>query len=129
MSSEQQIIAEITRLDAERVAATLAKDVAKLNELIADDLRYVHSSATDEGKGQYIERSTTGNYYDYKAFTTLKRDFRVIGDTVLVHGDVKIDLLLEGKPKIVNSRYLQVWARRGGKWQMAAWQSTPAVFD
>jgi uncharacterized protein (TIGR02246 family) len=125
MSNDETTIAEITRLDAERITATLGKDAAKLNQLFADDMRYVHSSATEETKAMLIERATTG-FYDYKALTSLKRDFRVLGpDTVLAEGDIKIELLLKGQPKTVLSRYLGVWSKRGGKWQIAAWHSTP----
>jgi ketosteroid isomerase-like protein len=92
--------------------------------LIGDDLRYVHSSATDEHKALYIERVTTG-HYDYKTLENIKRDFRVVGDTVLVNGDIRIELLLKGAPKLVLSRYLQVWAKRTSGWQMVSWQSTP----
>lgn len=124
MSTDREIIALIEQLDAERVRATLAKDAAALSRLIADDMRYVHSSAVDETKALYIERATTG-HYDYTGLTTVKRDFRVIGDVVLVNGDLKIELLLKGAPRTVMSRYLQVWAKRAGNWQVVAWQSTP----
>ncbi len=124
MTTDTDIIAQIERLDAERTRAAIAKDAATLVRLIGDDLRYIHSSATDEGKALYIERVTNG-HYDYKKLDTIKRDFRVIGDTVLVNGDIHIDLLLKGTPKAFLSRYLQVWAKRGESWQMVAWQSTP----
>lgn len=122
--SNEAVIAELTRLDSERVTATLAKDSAKLNEIYAPDMRYVHSSATEETRSLLIERATTG-HYDYKALTSLKREYRVLGpDTVLQEGDVKIELLLKGAPKTILSRYLAVWSKRGGKWQVAAWHST-----
>lgn len=124
MTTAKDIIAQIEKLDAERTRAAIAKDAATLSRLIGDDLRYIHSSATDENKALYIERVTTG-HYDYKKLETVKRDFRVIGDTVLVNGDIRIELLLKGAPKSILSRYLQVWAKRGDSWQMVAWQSTP----
>jgi hypothetical protein len=46
-------------------------------------------------------------------------------ERLLVNGDIQIDLLLKGVPKSFVSRYLQVWAKRSGEWQMVAWQSTP----
>lgn len=123
--TDQDIFATIERLDAERCAATIAVDRATLERLIGDDLRYVHSSGADESKALYLER-VTGGYYDYKALTSIRRDFRRIGDVVLVNGDVDIDVVVERQRhrKFV-SRYLQVWARRAGQWQMVSWQSTP----
>lgn len=120
----QDIIKDIEAQDARRVRATLAKDAATLSELLGDDLVYVHSSAAVETKSQFIERATTG-FYDYRALTNVERTFRVLGDVVLVNGDVRIEVVVKGATKDFVSRYLQVWARRGGAWQMVAWQSTP----
>ncbi len=120
----QAIINEIEALDARRAQATLAKDAATLGELLGDDLVYVHSSATTETKSQFIERATTG-FYDYRALTSLERTFRVIGDVVLVNGDVRIEVVVKGATRDFVSRYLQVWAKRGDTWQMVSWQSTP----
>lgn len=122
--SDQAIIAEIESLDERRARATIDADVATLGELVGDDLRYVHSSATDEDKALYLERLRSG-YYRYRSLTTLQRDFRVLGDVVLVNGEVRIEVVVNDKTKNFVSRYLQVWARRPKGWQMVSWQSTP----
>jgi len=122
--NDPDIISAIEALDARRARATIEGDFAALDPLLGDDLRYVHSSAVDEDKALFLERLREG-HYRYLGLEILKRDFRVIGDTVLVNGDVRIDVEAAGKTKVVMSRYLQVWARRPGGWQMVAWQSTP----
>ena len=53
------------------------------------------------------------------------RSSEVLGDVVLVNGDLRIDVEVKGTRKVVLSRYLQVWARRPGGWQMVSWQSVP----
>jgi len=120
----QQVISQIEALDAERSKATLGRDAATLGRLMGDDLLYVHGSAVAEGKALYIERVCSG-FYDYKALTNIKREFRVLGDVVLVNGDVRIQVVVPSGAKDFVSRYLQVWARRNGNWQMVSWQSTP----
>jgi len=55
----------------------------------------------------------------------LQREMRVIGDVVLVNGDVRIEAVVSGTPKVVMSRYLQVWVKGSAGWQMDSWQSTP----
>lgn len=124
--TDTDVIARIQALDDQRAAVTIAKDRAAMARLLADDLRYVHGSATEEDKTTYIERATTG-FYDYRALTPIRRDYRVIGDVVLVNGDVQIDVVVNGTPKNFRSRYLQAWRRNGGDWQMCAWQSTPVA--
>lgn len=114
----------IEALDDERSRATVAKDAATLNRVLADDLLYVHGNATGENKSLYIER-VTGGFYDYKALTSQRRNYRVYGDVVLVDGDVRIQVVTNGTPKDFVSRYLQAWVQRDGAWQMVSWQSTP----
>jgi hypothetical protein len=92
--------------------------------VLAPDLRYVHSSATDEDKATYIERACTG-WYDYRSLKPLRREWRVWGDTALCNGDVAIEVIVKGTTKSFTSRYLQVWRREAGGWRMASWQSTP----
>ncbi len=120
-----QIIGEIEALDAERSAATIAADRGALDRIIGEDLRYVHGSGADENKTLYLERLGNG-YYDYQSLKVLQRDFRVLGDVVLVNGDIAIDVIVDkSKHKKFTSRYLQVWARRDAQWKMISWQSTP----
>jgi ketosteroid isomerase-like protein len=122
--TDPRTIAELEALDERRAAATIAKDRATLEALLAPDLRYVHSSSVDEDRATYIERATTG-WYDYRALTSLRRDWRVWGDTALCNGDVRIDVVVKAGPKSFVSRYLQVWRRGPSGWQMVSWQSTP----
>ena len=119
-----QDIQAIEQADARRCAATIAKDAATLRELFGDDLLYVHSSATAEDKALYIERACTG-FYDYRGITQIRREFRMFGDMALVDGDARIQVVVKSGAKDFVTRYLQVWARRNGSWQMVSWQSTP----
>lgn len=124
--NDQTIIAEIEAQEARRAAATVARDFDTIETLIGDDLIYVHSSATVEDRNLYMERLRNGHYL-YRALEHVKRDHRVFGDVVLVNGEVRIDVEVQGKPKQVSARYLQVWARRPKGWQMVSWQSTPLL--
>ena len=120
----EDVIREVEARDALRCKATLEGDLATLDGIIADTLRYTHSSAVVDDKAGYLESLRSG-VYRYQGFTHLKRGFQVHGDTVLVYGDVQIDVTVKGTAKKVMSRYLAVWLRQGGVWRMAAWQSTP----
>ena len=44
--------------------------------------------------------------------------------TAVVTGQVRIDIVVDGKPKIMHSRYTDVWVKGAKGWQMVAWQST-----
>lgn len=123
-SSTAAIIAQIEALDNQRTQAILARDFTALEPLMGDDLRYIHSSAVQENKAEYLEKLTRGHYL-YRGLDVQQREYRVLGDVVLVNGDLRIDVEVQGTRKVVLSRYLQVWARRASGWQMVSWQSVP----
>ncbi|MEZ5660121.1 MAG: nuclear transport factor 2 family protein [Burkholderiaceae bacterium] len=122
--SDASVFAQITELDEARQRATLAKDIDSVAGIIGATLRYVHGSGTDEDRDLYLQRLREG-FYDYRGLKVSRREFRRFGETVLVHGDIAIHVVVNGNEKNFVSRYLQVWADEGGAWQMIAWQSTP----
>ena len=124
MSTDADTIAQIESLDQQRSQAILQRNFAALAPLLGDDLRYIHSSAVQENRTQYLDKLTSGHYL-YHGLDVQQREFRVLGDVVLVNGDLRIDVEVKGTRKTVLSRYLQVWARRPSGWQMVSWQSVP----
>ena len=124
MSTDADIIAQLEALDQQRTQSILQRNFAALAPLLGDDLRYIHSSAVQENKAQYLEKLTNGHYI-YHGLDVQQREFRVLGDVVLVNGDLRIDVEVKNTRKVVLSRYLQVWARRPSGWQMVSWQSVP----
>jgi len=118
------LINEIEALDARRSQAVLTRDIATLNEILGEDLIYVHSSGTAEDRALYLSRIADG-FYDYRGLEVLTRQYRVYGDMVLVNADVRIDVVVRGSAKLIMSRAFQAWARRDGRWQMVTWHSTP----
>ena len=122
--SNKDVIQEIESLDAKRSQAILNKDFKALELLIGEDLRYIHSSSVQEDKKQYLEKLASGHYI-YHGLDVLQREFRVMGDVVLVNGDLRINVEVAGTKKIVMSRYLQVWAKSTSGWQMVSWSSVP----
>lgn len=123
-SSTADTIAHIESLDNQRTQAILNRNFQALEALMGDDLRYIHSSAVQENKTEYLDKLTSGHYF-YHGLEVQQREFRVLGDVVLVNGDLRIDVEVKGTRKTVLSRYLQVWARRPSGWQMVSWQSVP----
>jgi ketosteroid isomerase-like protein len=124
MTDIQAASTAVEAAEARRIAATLAGDFDTVSSLIGDDLHYVHSSAVFEDKPTYLQRLREG-FYRYRGLTVKSRSLRVMGDVVLINGDIHIEVEVQGSPKDVMSRYLQVWAKRDGRWLMVSWHSTP----
>jgi hypothetical protein len=110
-------------LDKKRMNAMAQKDLATLNEVISDDLVYTHSSARLDTKQSLIGNMESGS----TVYTSVvPSDVKALdcGDTVILTGSCRISVMANGKPNSFGVRFTDVYANKGGKWQMVAWQST-----
>jgi len=114
----------IRELESRRFRAMIEADAATLEALLADSMVYTHSNATTDGKASYIA-GVRAKKWQYRKIERPAEDVQVYGDTAVVTGQVRIDIVVEGQPKIMNSRYTDVWVKGAKGWQMVAWQSTP----
>jgi len=114
---------KVIDLDRQRMTAMAQKDIAKLNELIADDLVYTHSSARLDTKQSLIGAMEAGRTV-YTAVVPSDVKAQEFGDTVVLTGSARISVNSGGNAMSFGVRFTDVWVDKGGKWQMAAWQST-----
>ena len=114
----------IRKLEDQRYAAMCAADAMTLDQLLADSLVYTHSYGGADGKSSYLD-GIRAKKWQYRKIERPKENIQVHGDCAVVTGQVRIELLSDGKPKTLNSAYTNVWIKGPKGWQMVAWQSTP----
>ena len=114
---------KIIELDRQRMAAMAAKDVSALDRIIADDLIYTHSSARVDTKKTLIGAMESGAtvYTAVEPSDVVAQD---LGDAVVLTGVATISVKSGGVPNSFRVRFVDVYANRGGQWQMVTWQST-----
>jgi ketosteroid isomerase-like protein len=120
MAGNGQMIIE---LDKKRMTAMAQKDIATLNELISDDLIYTHSSARLDTKKSLIGNMESGSTV-YTSVVPSDVKAQDLGDTVVLTGSCRISVNSGGRPNSFGVRFTDVYANKGGKWQMVTWQST-----
>ncbi|HEV8679025.1 MAG TPA: nuclear transport factor 2 family protein [Stellaceae bacterium] len=113
----------IIELDRKRMTAMAEKDIATLNEVIADDLVYTHSSARLDTKQSLIGNMQSGSTV-YTSVVPSDVKAQDLGDTVVLTGSCRIGVNAGGRPNNFGVRFTDVYAKRGGRWQMVTWQST-----
>jgi ketosteroid isomerase-like protein len=118
------IKAELKEMEDRRYKAMIAKDLAALDQLFGDGLVYTHSNAAVDSKASYIE-AIKNLKFDYRKAERIGEQIQVYGDTAVITGQAKIDVVASGTPKQLNNRFINVWAKGPRGWQMVAWQSTP----
>jgi ketosteroid isomerase-like protein len=116
-------VARIRELEERRYAAMTAADVAVLDQLLADELSYVHSNASRDTKAEYLRLVADGTF-DYGRIRYTEQDVIVLGDTVLVLGEFRCDAVIHGAPRTIDNIGLAVWTRRAGDWRLVAYQPT-----
>ena len=110
---------EIIALEDRRIEAMTKGDVQTLEEILADDLIYTHSTARIDTKSSFIEAISSGRS-NYRSVEREDVKVRQFGDSAVVTGHVKFHV---GDNKF-EARFIDVYAKRNDIWQMVAWQST-----
>ena len=120
MAGNAQMIID---LDRKRMTAMAEQDIATLTEVLADDLIYTHSSARLDTKQSLIGNMQSGATV-YNAVEPSEVKAQDIGSAVVLTGIARIRVTSGGKPNAFAVRFTDVYANKGGKWQMVTWQST-----
>jgi hypothetical protein len=115
---------ELLALEARRFDAMIARDFAKLDALVHDELRYTHSSGVTDGKASWLDSMRSGRV-KYQSARCSEQKVRIYGETALITGRAQIEAEIAGQPKTLRLLFLNAWTRTPQGWQFVAWQSTP----
>ena len=117
---EEEMISE---LEGRRLQAMIQADTAALEGILADDLTYTHSSGQTDTKASFLGALKSGTIkYD----SILTRDVRVrlYGSAAVVTGSAQVEVEVGQQRLSLAIRFTDVYAKKDGRWQMVAWQST-----
>jgi ketosteroid isomerase-like protein len=115
--------ADIPALEEQRRQAMLAGDARALGALLAPDLYYAHSTGLVDSREAILARIESGAIvYQRLEFTDLATTG--VEDAGIVHGLMHATVKSGGVLKVLASRYVAVWLRRGGLWRLADRKST-----
>src|SRR6478736_7840440 len=101
----------VIELDKKRMTAMAQKDIATLNELIADDLIYTHSSARLDTKQSLIGNMQSGSTV-YNAVEPSDVKAQDLGSAVVLTGIARIRVTSGGKPNAFAVRFTDVYANK-----------------
>lgn len=114
---------DILAAETARVDALLRADYEALDRLLSEDLTYTHSTAVLDTKAMFLESLRSGRLR-YLQFRHEDPKVRVLGDVGLINTVVRIVSVNRGQENRNHLRVTIVYAKRDGRWQMVAWQST-----
>ena len=114
---------EIKKLEDRRFQAMIDGDFGTLDKLLGDDLIYTHSTGQSDTRAEYIALCKKG-VFKYLKIERPVENIQVYDDTAVVTGRARMEVTVDGNPKVLNSRYTNVWIKGVKGWQMVVWQST-----
>lgn len=115
---------DVLQVDKARGDALAHQDFATVESSMADDLVYCHASGKVDSKASYMASLRAGTLH----YTSVESNWqapRIIGDVAVLTGPVTISVLNGTAPRTLSLQSTAVYAKRGGKWLLIAYQSTP----
>lgn len=107
----------------ERFRAMEQGDLGALEPLLSDDLSYTHTGGRTESKTEFLQilRSGSLRYLSIQPDSVVLRSY---GKTAVVNGRSRMRVRNSAGEQAFSIRFLEVYVREAGRWQLAAWQAT-----
>lgn len=106
-----------------RFDAQIEKDVNALDQLLADELIYIHSNTLLETKTDFIQSVQSGKIV-YQAMDVQHHKIRRYKKIAVVTGLVQVSGLYKGTSFIVDLHYTSIYKKKKKQWLLVSWQST-----
>ena len=115
---------KVLTIEKQRFAAMITKDTLFLQQVLADNLIYSHSSGEVDTKESLIKAIVNGDLI-YKKMDLQDIESRVYKNTVILNGRMYISLGNNRDDKVLELKikYLDVYRKLGKAWKLVAWQS------
>jgi ketosteroid isomerase-like protein len=120
---------EVLSCEQRRKEALLVGDTETLSKLLSQNLIYVHSTGVRDSRSTYLAKLQTGSL-SYLSLIFEDLQVQAHGDSAIVNGSMKAQIVKEGQIKEVRSLFLTLWwlekdDQDKPKWQLRAHQGTP----
>ena len=103
--------------------AQVSSNRAELERLIADDYVLHNSGGQRQDKTSFIADQIAPGY-KLEPFEVTEKVEKVMGDAAILGGVARARGTSGGEPYDVKLRFIDVWAKRGGKWVVVMSQAT-----
>jgi hypothetical protein len=113
----------VLTIDRERTEAQIKQDYATLDRLLGDDLTYVHASGLVQSKAEFIADLKL-NRRVYKSIANSEMNVRLLQGAAVITSKSEINVSFDGKENDLSLQVIEVYAKRIGRWQLIAYQST-----
>lgn len=114
---------EVKKAEMAWIQAVKANDFQALDQLLADDLVYTHSSGLVESKAEYLAKLKSGDQ-KYTSIDRTGMHVQVHGNTGIITGKTRMTGATKGVPFDNQLLMIHVWVKTPKGWRLAAHQTT-----
>ena len=115
-ADQSGVAAHLKQLETDWVTAMRDGNVARLNELIADDWVGINQDGTKGTKQEYVDGVKSGTD-KIESFEMGPMEVKVLGKVAVVQGSDTGKSTYKGKDSSGTYFWTDVFVKRGGKWQ------------
>ncbi|GAB4194864.1 MAG: hypothetical protein OHK0057_22350 [Thermoflexibacter sp.] len=122
--AQDKIKEEVLAFEKARVKATLTADTKKLEQMLAEEVVWIHSSGKRDSKATYIQAIAEGKAR-YKTMSVEQSEARIYGEVAITNGVLEFEsIATDGTITQVRTLFTCVYRKRKGNWQVVSWQTT-----
>jgi ketosteroid isomerase-like protein len=122
-TSDNQDKAEILKIERAYLDAHLARDTARLDEILSDDFTFTHYWGGVANKARRLALLENPNF-TFDSIDTSGVEVAVNGDTAHVTGTAVVRGTYRGEPFVTTPyNYTRTYERRDGRWQIVSVQA------
>lgn len=115
--------ASILELEQSRFNAMAEGNIELLDQIISDDLYYIHSNGNVDTKESFIGAIKDGTQ-SYDEIEINEAKTRIYGDAAIINGICTYHRRNpDGTPNNLQLKYTNVYAKIDNDWKMVSWQS------
>ncbi len=111
MTDQGSDLDELAMLNRDYIASVQGGDVARFDQILADDFLCSNPDASLVDRAAFLEQ--TARPVTISGLTAEDVNIRVLGDVAIIHARTSYTTA-SGEHR--NGRYTDVWARRDGRW-------------
>jgi ketosteroid isomerase-like protein len=101
--------------------AIVRKDRAAIEANMAEDFRQIDGSGNLETKQSFVDDLMSPQLV-IDPYVVEDFDVRIYGDTALLSGRTRMTGKYDGKPFATHYRYIDIYVKRAGRWQIVSVQ-------
>lgn len=124
-----KMIEAIRVLERDRFRAMVDGDVPLLNQLLSDNVSFVHTNGKRETKQQFID-AIMGGHRRYRQIEIQSQEVMPVGsETCVVTGRALIEIEANSGALLYPIAYTAIQAQEGGQWRLVAWHATRCALE